>query len=1105
MNLKDLVDNTIKQIRSTATSVTTPRKMSPSPQPDPYVQGMGKITNTLTPANFVGKLTLSAQKMGQTQGNTQGAILKRGLGNYAYGSVLKPINTAMAQPGKMNTAMAGLSLFNATPIGAAWNVGSAAVASGLETVRNKRPLSTLDATFQKNLANNTTGIGSQGLGVKGVPGMALDVALTMNPKTAIKAVGKLKPNTVKNFVQYAGKEGKQLIFSPHKIISAEDNKILTQVIGNVGRTKNLSYPDANFLRNVLKTTTNATDEAIDNLSGNQLINEVIRHANLADKFYSESGARNVGMGLAKQTSKQINQIKGKIKSGNNPNVAKGVLTDKKPVLKLQSSPETVIAEAKKQLGTQVKQPNIPIKQELKQTFDTLYSQWTDRYNPIVKASQQAKKVGTVATKNDPEYLVRRLTGAGGIADARFRRELNPVLKEMEVLKIDKADMDVYLANKRIAGFGKAGRDIYGADPKKATQVVQALEAKYGSNISQIADKMYAYQNKGFAEMVEAGFISPENAKLIQSQNPDYAPLYRVMDEMDDYLGLPTRKTMQGTQPILKIKGSKRQILSPVESIIGNTFTQRAAIEKNRVAKALVNLQKITDLGFAKVKEAGEDTITVWNNGTKEYWRVGQDIAETAKGVNEEAMNTVLKLIQAPAALLRQGATGRNPEFMIPNIIRDQLDAGITSKYGYIPFIDYLSGLKSMLKDDAVYQAWESSGAKIDLGELSGKKSIAQLFDATKGKRNLFQWLGAGLDVMGKYSEQPTRVGLFKKALKATGDPLEAMMESRDATVDFARMGSKMKVANSIVPFLNVGVQGFDKLIRAIKDHPSKVLLNATIYGLGPAVATTAYNLLNHKEEYAEIPQYEKDSNFVLVIGRNPNGAVDYVKFPKGNIIPAIANPAESLLNFMAGSNQQSFGEFATSFLSSALPVVGDGQSPKEVAIKTIGSNLPQAIKPLTENLINKSFYKYDAKKEDTKEIVPYYLKNKPAYQQAYKFTPQMYKTIGAVVNVSPLQVQNIMEGYLAGYIKVPTQVVEMATKASRGDEISPNEKTLLRRFIAQTYPSQNNNALKPEPYVPGLMERVTGKAQASETPTQPKITLTKTPNPTVPSAFESLI
>ena len=200
-------------------------------------------------------------------------------------------------------------------------------------------------------------------------------------------------------------------------------------------------------------------------------------------------------------------------------------------------------------------------------------------------------------------------------------------------------------------------------------------------------------------MIRAGFISPETAKVIKSQNPDYAPLQRVMDEVDNYLGLPTRKTMQGSQPIVKLKGSTRQIDSPLENIIGNTFKQRAAIEKNNVASQIAGLQNVAELGFKKIAKSGNDTITVCKNGQKEYWQVGEEIADVAKGLNEENMNTLLKIFTAPASLLRQGATGRNPEFMVPNVIRDQLDAGITSRYGYIPFVDYLSGLKSMLKND----------------------------------------------------------------------------------------------------------------------------------------------------------------------------------------------------------------------------------------------------------------------------------------------------------------------------------------------------------------------------------------------------------------------
>lgn len=743
--------------------------------------------------------------------------------------------------------------------------------------------------------------------------------------------------------------------------------------------------------------------------------------------------------------------------------------------------DDIIANAKKKIGGRSEDKP----KSIGQSANEIYTQWVDRYNPITKATDIAKKElrikgAQLRPEYDSTYQVRRLTGAGGIADYRFRTKLEPVIKELDSLGIAKDDMDVYLANKRIAGFGEVGRDVYGADPVQSKQVVGALETKYGENIKGIAQKLYEYQDNGFQEMVDAGFLSPETAKIIKGQNPDYAPLQRVMDEVDGYLGLPTRKTMQGSQPVLKLKGSKRQIESPLENIIANTFKQRAAIEKNNVAKSITGLQNVADLGFKKTAKSGTDTITIWNNGQKEYWQVGDEIANVVKGLNEENMNALLKIFTVPASILRQGATGRNPEFMIPNIVRDQLDAGITSKYGYIPFVDYLSGLKSMLTNDEIYQKWQSSGAKIDLGEMSGRKNISLYMNEKTGKKGLFKWISSGLDVMGKYSEQPTRVGLFKKAYNKTGNETLAMMESRDATVDFARMGSKMKVANSIVPFLNVGVQGFDKLIRSIKDHPGKVIFNASVYGALPAITTTLYNLAYHPEEYAEIPQYEKDSNFVLVSGRNENGTVDYVTIPKGNVLPVIANPIQSFLEFASGQSQQALGEFVIQFISSTLPVVGDGQSLKEVALKTVGSNLPQLVKPITENLVNKSFYKYDTKKEETKEIVPYYLKDKEAYKQSYKFTPAMYKGIGTVLNVSPLQVQNFMEGYLAGYSKIPAQLVEIAKNLSEGKDVETNQKTILRRFIKETYPTSGGKATEVKTEKTPLMERLSGVAKAAD-------------------------
>ena len=718
--------------------------------------------------------------------------------------------------------------------------------------------------------------------------------------------------------------------------------------------------------------------------------------------------------------------------------------------------DDIIQQARKEIGT-LKDSD---KKSLKQVADELYTQWVDRFHPIVKASEVAAKQGKikgfeVRPEFDPKYLVRRLTGAGGIADYRFNKEFKPILGEMESLGIDKADMDVYLKARRDLGLSERG--ITGSNAGTAQTRIEALKGKYGDNLDVISQKIYEYQNKGFQELIDAGFLSPDKAALIRQQNPDYVPFERVMDEMDNYLGIPSPKTQQGTSPIAKIKGSEKQIYSPIESVIANTFKQRAAIEKNRVAQSIVGLQQVApELGFQPAAKSGPDTITVWNNGQKEYWKVGPEISEAAKGLNEESMNTLLKVFSAPANLLRSGATGRNPEFVFANLFKDQLDAGTASKYGYIPFIDYASGLRSMLANDDIYQKFQQSGAKIDLGDIRGRQSIKESFDEKTAKKGLFSWLGKGLDTLGKYSEEPTRVGLFKKAYQKTGNELKAAMESRDATVDFARMGSKMKVANSIIPFLNVQVQGFDKLVRAVKNNPGKVAFTMGTYAVLPQVTTTAYNMLFHPEEYAEIPQFEKDSNFILISGRNEDGTVNYISIPKGNVVPMVSNPIQSFMEFTSGQSKQSFAEFATQFLSSSLPVLGDGSSIQEVGVKTIGGLTPQLFKPMAENLLNKSFFKYDPKKEQTKAIVPDYMNKLPAGDRAYEWTPAAYKAAGKILNVSPLQIQNLMEGHLAGFAKVPVRIVDNLNSLSQGKEVGPNEQVIMRRFFKQTYPSSGS-------------------------------------------------
>ena len=709
-------------------------------------------------------------------------------------------------------------------------------------------------------------------------------------------------------------------------------------------------------------------------------------------------------------------------------------------------PEEALASGKAEISKTKDGP----KKTIRETYDEIITSWVNRFHPLEQLSKKVK--ADLKTKNaelrpevDPEFTTRRFYGAGNIASQRHEFELKPIMDQLEEQKIDLEDMDVYLKASR--DINLAERDIKGSDADLASARIEALKAKYGDKLDPIAQQLYGYQDRGFEDMVEAGFMDRKTADQIKGTNENYVPFQRVMDDIDEFLGISGTRVQQGESPIQKIEGSERQIHSPLESIIVNTYKQRMAIERNNVAQSVVGLQQVMPtIGIEPVSKSSSSTITVWENGKKRHYEVGEDIAAAVKGMNEEVMGTFAKIMSFPASILRTTATGMNPEFMIPNVIRDQFDAGINAKYGYTPFLDWGRGLLHLVKRDDVYQDWLKSGGAQSFTRLSGRKAVEEEISSATAKKRLRHWLKSGLEKVGELSEVPTRIGLFKKAQDATGSDLIAGYESREGTMDFARMGAKMRTLNAMIPFLNVKVQGFSKLIRNSLERPAQAALKVGLYGALPSALSTAYNLTYHPDEYNEIPQWEKDSNFIFVIGRDTEGKPKYVKIPKGHIGAVAANPTESVLNYLFNTDKPSFKSAALQLLGDVTPIEA-GQTVSEAGVKTFGSTLPQAGKPIIENLLNRSFYKFSNAKGQPQEIVPYYLQNKPAVEQKFESTPRVYNVIGKLTNSSPLKVKNLLEGYFSGFAKIPVNIVEVMADAAEGKEINPNEIPILRRFI----------------------------------------------------------
>lgn len=695
-------------------------------------------------------------------------------------------------------------------------------------------------------------------------------------------------------------------------------------------------------------------------------------------------------------------------------------------------------------------------------FEEFYTNYVNRFYPVEKLEHfvEGKTASKIIPKNSPTYTTKRLLGAGGVAELRHKQKFTPILNEIDNKGIAYDDMDAYLVSRRVVDSLDERGIESGITVEQAQKTISALEQKYG-NLNDIAQKLYTYQDEGLQMLRDAGFIDQQGYETIKDLNKSRVPFQRVMDNVNNYLGLPTKKLQQPTQPIKGIKGSEKQILSPLESIMAETYSIEAAVSKNRVAQSIVNLkQLLPDLSIERVDTSGNNTISVWTNGQKELFEVPEDVARAVKGLNEESMSTLTKILSIPASVLRQGATGRNIDFMIPNVFKDQFDAAVNSKYGYVPFVDYARGLGHIVNykygdGDKLVEDWINSGGSIFFENMSGRKAISEQLQENSLKPRtsvrVVNKVSDLLDAIGDLSEKPTRVGLFKRALEATNNKELSAIESRDATLDFARMGAKMKDANSIIPFLNVGIQGVDKLLRTVKDNPSKTALLGLIYGVLPQVALSTYNNVFDGDGYSRVPDWEKEGNFILMVGREEDGRPKYIKMPKGNVVPYIANPIDNMVTYLAGNDPQSLGQLALDFFGNIIPIAESGDNLPQAISRTIGSNLPQAVKPAIETIANYEFFR-------NREIVPKYLQNEPAYKQFTKYTPETYKYIGNLLNVSPLKVEALLEGYLAGYIKVPQNVGETLVGIANGD-IDENKIPVIRRFVGN-YGNSDEQELK---------------------------------------------
>lgn len=583
----------------------------------------------------------------------------------------------------------------------------------------------------------------------------------------------------------------------------------------------------------------------------------------------------------------------------------------------------------------------------------------------------------------------------------------------------------------------------------------AVLGKHAGNerFQKAAVEIYKYQDYLLQMLVKEGMLTAKAYHTMRKMYPHYIPFFRDMSDagMQSFLS-GGKGFIDVSSPVKRFKGSTRDIIDPLESIIKNTFQFYNTIERNHVGRTFAKLADKNGVGQIVERVYGnkaktDNTFNVWVGGEKVTYETTPELIQTMRMLDKDQSNMVAKILSYPANWLRAGAT-LSPEFILRNPVRDMIGASIYSKHGFIPVVDTFKGLALFLKKGELYWDYMKSGAahaamvSLDRDYLGGQLRDIMSRDSkvTKLIKNPIEVLRA----MSEATEVATRLAEYDNARKGyTGldnrlfgkerKPLtarEAALESRDITLDFSRRGSHTKKANQVIAFFNAAIQGADKMARAFKEDPRGMTVKTMLYITLPSVLLWCMN--KDDERYQELPQWEKDTFWIIP------GKENMYRVPKPFEAGVLFGTSfERMLQYFddAKNNRKSVGfkGFGDRVIDSLAP-----------------SFMPTAMIPVVEAMTNYSLFRQ-------RNIIPQSQENLPARLQYGANTSEVAKFVGDKINVSPYIVDNTIRGYGGGLAGLGLSGIDAVSGAKENNASKKwYEAPGLRGFTVAPYQSSDS-------------------------------------------------
>jgi hypothetical protein len=623
-----------------------------------------------------------------------------------------------------------------------------------------------------------------------------------------------------------------------------------------------------------------------------------------------------------------------------------------------------------------------------------------------------------------------------------------------------------------AGLGQILTDLHaldvgpeimgkGYDMNRAAANIQQNLPAYAAGVAKVRQASEALLGKA----VEYGLISGETADVLNQLYPNYVPLNRVFTELEntDAAGRKAITSLSRQSAIKKFEGGSER---PIENPLGSFLTKAEDIfvqgERNKAANLLADYRTlpgfeglIQEVPQARQKTGNmpDNTFSYLDNGVKRTFEAPKEIADAAKNLNSLTLDPLLRAVSGASRLARLTITGLDPSFALANFARDQGGSFVQGQNSARQIAALPKALFEALNHGPLYDEIVRQGAMQTQFDISRETPMATV-DKIRSGRSIpakvaytvthpSEWLKTVENVIGR-SEEVARIQNFKAAYDAalasgmSGEnaAVRAAQAARNTTANFNRRGEWGSVLNAGWLFLNAGVQGTRAGIRAVRRNP---VLTPAKFGLaiaGPIAMATLWNTEDEarREAYADIPEFEKENNLIILPPtpvKDENGRWNAIKIPInpnfGSAATAVRRPVEQARQ-MAPVQAS---EMAAALLGTVSPI---GNDPGQI----ISNATPMVARPVAEAWYNKNFY-------TNQDIVPARLERLAPEYQYNDRTSTTAKWVGKQLGISPLKVDHVFKGYVAGAGPIIMNTTERAFGADNPGGRSI-EDAFSRRF-----------------------------------------------------------